>query len=240
MEPKLLKITSRPPSSPFRSKGPGQGQKTSAATPVTDSAEFAGIPEAELTPRVQEVLSKLMGEVADLRGQIENARAHISTLETLAKSDPLLGILNRRAFVEALDNAIAIVDRYGIPSSLLFIDLDGLKTINDENGHGVGDEVLKAVSDSIAKQIRQTDILGRLGGDEFAIILTHTELPSAERKAVQIRKGVAELEIVTKEKTLKTSISVGAVELRAKTSASTAIENADRKMYLQKRGNLNR
>lgn len=231
-----MKVTPRPPNLSLRPHGIGRkGGENAVARAVVDTAEVAGIPAAELTPRVQEVMSSLMKEVADLRGQLDEARAHIGVLETLAKTDPLLGILNRRAFVDELDRAISTVDRYKIPSSLLFIDLDGLKQVNDKNGHGFGDQVLKAVSNSIAQQIRQTDVFGRLGGDEFAVILMHSELPSAERKAVQIRKTVADLDISIEGKTTKASISVGAVELGAKTTAGAAIERADKKMYLQKR-----
>ena len=155
----------------------------------------------------------------------------MSELENLANTDPLVGVLNRRAFVAELNRAIAIAQRYGHKSSLVFIDVDKLKTVNDAHGHAAGDKVLKAITEAIAGDIRQTDVLGRLGGDEFAVILTHTEKMKGELKAALLQDRVAALRLEHAGARLPASISVGVFEIGPEATSDEAIETADKEMY---------
>lgn len=227
-------------------KGPAPTQPARAASSVApaaaaapaspaqaiDPVSIAGIPDAELTPRVRAALVALMQEVAQLRKDLADARDRMADLETLASADPFLGILNRRAFVGELNRALAMIQRYGQPSSLLFIDLDDLKKINDQHGHAAGDAALKHACSIIAANIRQTDVFARLGGDEFALILTNTGLEGASRKAMALRTLVAAAPEPTG---LPVSITCGVVEMTREHTVEAALAAADRVMYEQKR-----
>lgn len=200
--------------------------------PAVDAVAIAGIPEGELTPRVRAALSALMQEVADLRRELIEARKRMTELEQLASTDPLIGVLNRRAFVGELNRALAMAQRYGQPSSLVFIDLDDLKKINDRHGHAAGDAALTHAAAIIGANIRQTDVFGRLGGDEFAIILTNTPRATAEQKA----KSLADIvKSAPGPDSLSVSITCGVVEIAPGLSAEAALMAADKVMYEEKK-----
>lgn len=191
------------------------------------SAAIAGIPDNELTPRVRAALSALMQEVAELRRELISTRFRLSDLEAMAASDPLLGVLNRRAFVGALSRTLAMVERHGQPASLVFIDVDALKSINDARGHAAGDAALAHVAASIAAHIRQTDVLARIGGDEFAIILANAEETAARAKAAQLAQIVAQ----SAPEDAPVSISWGVAGLAPGVTAEAAMRAADARMY---------
>lgn len=98
-------------------------------------------------------------------------RVHLAIERRLARSDPLTGILNARAFTEHLQFRLDLSARDGRPISLAYVDLDDLKRLNDRGGHSEGDRVLRLVASTLAESIRGTDELGRLGGDEFALLI---------------------------------------------------------------------
>ena len=115
-----------------RDAGSARRPAASSAAPA-DQITLAGVPEAELTPRVREALISLMQEVQSLRDQLTWSQERINELERLADSDPMLDIYNRRAFVRELDRALGMIDRYGMKASLIFVDLNDLKKINDQS-----------------------------------------------------------------------------------------------------------
>ncbi len=108
-------------------------------------------------------------------------------LQFLARHDPLTGLCNRREFDERLGQALARADRYQHRPALLFIDLDGFKAVNDQYGHGVGDDVLRGIAHVLDAQTRRTDAAGRIGGDEFVVLLEDgNDEKSAERYAERL------------------------------------------------------
>src|SRR5262249_6351254 len=113
----------------------------------------------------------LLAEIERLQRDLAAARQKIAELEIRADIDPLLDILNRRGFERELKRALSYVKRYGTQASLMFIDLDGFKAVNDRHGHGTGDALLKALSRQLIARVRSSDIVGRLGGDEFGIVV---------------------------------------------------------------------
>lgn len=210
-------------------------EKSDAAAPV-DRLSIAGIPDAELTPRVREALVSLMKEVQALREELVQARAKVSELEKIADSDPHLAVLNRRAFVRELNRALAMVDRYGHPSSLVFVDVNDLKKINDRWGHAAGDLALDRVATALAANIRQTDAVGRLGGDEFGLILTQTDQATARVKADSLAELVASEPLDWRGEKFSAQISCGVVEIAKGATADQALESADGAMYEVKKG----
>lgn len=193
------------------------------------------IPEAELTPRVRDVLFPMRAELHKLRAELSAARGRLNELEGLANRDPLLDILNRRAFMRELERAAAMVDRYGVQACLVFIDLNDLKKINDERGHMAGDAALKHVAAALCENVRQTDLAGRLGGDEFGLILAHVTEPLADRKAAQLADIISRAPVTTKDDAFSVRISYGVAAIQNGVAPDQAIERADRAMYRRKR-----
>lgn len=230
-----MKVTgsgSPKPARPVERAG-GVARSDAASAPQSvDAISVAGIPEGELTPRVRAALTALMQEVADLRRELSETRQRMVELEQLASTDPLIGVLNRRAFVAELNRALAMAQRYGQPSSLVFVDVDDLKKINDKFGHAAGDAALTHAANIVSANIRQTDVFGRLGGDEFAIILTNTPREIAAVKA----RSLSEIVRATPgPENISVGITCGVVEIAAGLTAEAALIAADKIMYDEKR-----
>jgi diguanylate cyclase (GGDEF)-like protein len=118
------------------------------------------------------------------------SRSNQEQLERLANNDSLTGLLNRRAILNKLDEHIANTRRYKDNLSVLMLDIDHFKRINDKYGHMTGDDVLERVASLLQKRTRDTDTAGRYGGEEFLIILSKTDLPSALIIAERIRRSI--------------------------------------------------
>jgi diguanylate cyclase (GGDEF)-like protein len=216
-------------------KAVGGGQATSSPASPVDQIVLMGIPSVELTPKVRSALMTLMAEVQELRAELRGVRSRISDLEELADRDPLLDIFNRRAFVRELDRVLAMIDRYGVRASLIFVDLNDLKKINDGKGHAAGDAALGLVADVITANIRQTDAVGRLGGDEFGVLLLQSDQTQAEKKAQHLSDALAGKIVNWRDGPFGIGISWGAVEIVKGVSAEQAMERADSAMYEAKR-----
>jgi diguanylate cyclase (GGDEF)-like protein len=161
-------------------------------------------------------------------------RARLQEEEKTASTDPLTELPNRGAFLERLEDEIARSGRYGYAFTLVFLDLDGFKGVNDLQGHDEGDRVLARVADGLRASTRQTDHLGRLGGDEFAAVLPHTTVGPG--RAV-IEKLQVELTQQMARGGWPVTFSVGAVTFEASIEdARGALQLADEAMYLVKRG----
>jgi len=121
--------------------------------------------------------------LADLRQALEEERI-------LANTDPLTGAMNRRSFNEVAEKRMILSEIQNRPYTMVYIDLDSFKTVNDTLGHAIGDLVLKTVVDTIHTQIRSTDHLARIGGDEFAILLTDIDQKHAEPIVERIQSSL--------------------------------------------------
>ncbi len=205
------------------------------AAPV-DIATIMGVPEAELTPKVRAALDKLLAEVQTLREDLDRSRRRIEYLEQLADRDPLAPVLNRRAFVRELTRMIAFAERYGVPGSVVYLDIDGMKRINDSHGHAAGDAALKHVAVVLLRDVRASDIVGRLGGDEFGIILAQADGPAAAAKAAVLAKAVEREPISWQDVTLKLGVSYGTYTFAGGEGVDEALSAADRAMYAHKQG----
>ncbi|HLC01673.1 MAG TPA: diguanylate cyclase [Anaerolineales bacterium] len=124
-------------------------------------------------------------------GIIQQLRIHAERLTELANTDPLTNLANRRQMSEKLQQEFARSRRYNHPLSLLYLDLDGFKTINDRFGHLFGDDVLIGASKAMQGVLRATDLLVRVGGDEFAVLLPETNLEGGREVAVKLRDALA-------------------------------------------------
>lgn len=153
--------------------------------------------------------------------------------ERLATTDPLTGALNRRAFMEILETEMDRAHRYRRAGSLLFLDLDGLKTVNDDEGHHAGDAMIVSFVEAVNLVIRSTDRLARLGGDEFAVFCPETSPSQAVRVGERI---CAALDRVGPESAGPARVSIGVAGIDATvTRAATLLSLADDAMYQAKR-----
>ena len=158
------------------------------------------------------------------------------TLLQLSCTDALTGLRNPRAFEERLEDETARAARYGEPLSLLVVDVDGLKGINDRNGHRAGDLALQAVARALRTGARQTDLAARLGGDEFALVAPSTSRTAAAALGERIRSLVAG----DGSSSLTVSLGVVTAEPGHAAGAAALRETADAALYEAKRLGRNR
>lgn len=154
-----------------------------------------------------------------------------------AYTDPLTGLRNRRYLDLVLERELFRVRRYGRPLSLMILDLDHFKQVNDRYGHPVGDRVLETLAHCLEGQLRQSDRAVRLGGEEFAILLAETPLAQAVRLAGRVRQAVAALKVPP---VAGLSVSIGVAEARPEDSPLSLLKRADEALYQAKRRGRNR
>lgn len=158
-----------------------------------------------------------------------------------ARTDELTGLANRRAFMELGMAAVDQANRYERPLSLLMMDIDHFKRINDTHGHAAGDQALRAVAKELRYVARAADTPGRLGGEEFALLLPETSATDAMAVAERLRRGVAALVIHHGGKPLVLTCSIGVAEEGPATNDIDAlIRAADRALYVAKEGGRDR
>jgi diguanylate cyclase (GGDEF)-like protein len=195
------------------------------------SAESANRAAAEQRLRGD---TELMAEVERLRTELAAARDQIRRLELAAETDPLLDVLNRRGFERELARTLAYIGRYETTAALIFIDLDGFKTTNDQHGHAAGDAALRGVAVALRGHVRESDVLARIGGDEFAIVLWNVSHEAAQAKATALEDAIANAGIYWDNVRLEVAGSAGATLLSPHESAVDALDRADRLMYARK------
>lgn len=166
--------------------------------------------------------------VAVAMAGLQTLRSSQAQLAKLVTQDVLTNVLNARAFAERLGQELERNRRYPRPLSLIYMDLDNFKIINDTHGHQTGDAVLRLVADAMRSSVRTADVVGRLGGDEFAVLMPETDAPLADAAAKRL---VASLRNVFKG-TPNVTASIGVVSCAA-TDASTddLLRRADQAMY---------
>ena len=184
-------------------------------------------------------LRVLVSFAATATAAIRNAQLH-AEMQKLAITDALTGLYNRRGFFELGRHEIDRTRRFGHPLSIIFIDVDNFKHINDTFGHHIGDRVLKAVADCLNTNTRDVDILGRYGGDEFAILLPETDLPVAVNVAERLRLQVSGASVTVDGSPVDVSVSIGVSKVMEDINGLEALlKRADAAMYAAKQAGGN-
>ena len=195
------------------------------------------------------------GEVRAVYGIIQDISQHLATMKALeearakavaeaahsqhlAETDPLTGVANRRKAIDMLETEIERFRRNGDPLTIALIDVDHFKSINDQYGHGMGDEVLCRITAICEREVRKCDLVGRMGGEEFLVVLPGTSPDGTMVVAERIRQGVANL---TFEETpeLQVTISIGVAGLQPDADATYLLQAADAVLYQAKREGRN-
>ncbi len=155
-------------------------------------------------------------------------------LATLANTDPLTGLGNRRHLLDQLDREYERARRYRRPLSLVYIDLDGFKAVNDQHGHLYGDEVLRGAATAMKSVLRATDLMARIGGDEFAILMPETTLEGARNATAKLRRALSALTDRMRPAVSELDFCAGVSQMRSDDSAQSILGRADESQYLAK------
>ncbi len=170
---------------------------------------------------------------SELKELVSFLESKATGLEKTALSDPLTGIGNRRMLQKRLDEEIQRMRRYrSTPFSLLLIDIDHFKNVNDNHGHVVGDEVLKMLASALRGLVRAVDDVTRWGGEEFAILLPHTPVDNAVEFAERVRQAIANLVF---PRQIRATVSIGAGEFTMTETEQAFFERVDQALYRAKR-----
>ena len=222
------------PFSAMRRRALAQAGAAVRAAPA-DKADFLGISEAELTPAVKGALQTLLTEIDDLRGEVGRLKTRLAEAEEIADRDALTPLLNRRALVRELGRIRTFAQRYGSAASLVYFDLDDLKSVNDRFGHAAGDAALKAVAERLRANVRDSDIVGRMGGDEFAVILVQADRATAEAKASSLARAIEAEPLRFGDWTAPLHVSFGVCEINQDADPEAIVAQADAAMFARKR-----
>lgn len=198
----------------------------------SDGVALGAVCAIDTSPRK---ISKLeLGLLKDLAALVNEQLE----LRHLASIDGLTGALRRKTFLDMCERELLLGRRNKAPSSCLMIDADHFKSINDKYGHDVGDQVLKALVDTLKSGLRTTDIVGRLGGEEFGVFLPSTDLAGCVRVAERIRAMVEGLAIASG--CVSVTISMGAAETTSGEDVLSVFHRADAALLKAKRTGRNR
>ena len=214
-----------------------RGKEAAEAEAVAARREMV----AALERQERDLELKVAARTGELRAVNERLVESEKTLRQLAHHDPLTGLINRALLDERLAHAIERARRHGGGLALLFIDLDGFKTVNDTHGHAAGDELLRAVGDRLLLGVRASDTVARLGGDEFVAVLEEVNRPAdAAHVAEKLVASLAEpFSVGARPLTITASVGVSLYPADGP-EAPTLLKWADRAMYDAKLGGKNR
>lgn len=160
---------------------------------------------------------------------------------TLAVTDALTGILNRRGFFQTVNQQFGQYLRHPNRCSVLLMDIDRFKNINDEHGHAIGDEAIQATAEIISKNCRTYDVVGRIGGEEFVLFLPMTDIEDANRLAERIRCDIEFYRLIKDKTEIHFTISIGVAEIESRDSKfESMLQRADKALYQSKNAGRNR
>jgi diguanylate cyclase (GGDEF)-like protein len=176
----------------------------------------------------------LLAEVRRLRAEIAQLHERVELLDRLAYQDVLIDLPNRRGFMRQLEGTIDRVSRYDDSAAMLFVDIDGLKMINDTFGHQAGDEALTVVAQMLSEGVRKSDCVARLGGDEFGILLERVDETSALETAGRLADMIAGCEFCFEGTCLPLSVAIGLTVIEPHDQPDAVVARADHAMYREK------
>ncbi len=169
-------------------------------------------------------------------------RQNVDELSNLVRTDNLTGIANYRYFYQAMEQEVERTQRSGQPTSLIMLDIDFFKKVNDQWGHEVGNQALVHISRLLQQTVRKLDIPCRYGGEEFAVILPDTTLTACLPVAERIRKGIEETPLKVDDQWLHMTVSLGITTYQDKenTTVESLVKQADKYLYQAKESGRNK
>ncbi len=201
--------------------------------------EFLALEEKRNSQAREEIMG-LRGQVDHLRTETSNLARELADEHRKATTDGLTGLANRAALDAGLARLLALWERHQRPLSVVIVDVDHFKQINDNFGHKTGDRVLQELARRMQQVGRKSDILGRYGGEEFVMVLPETELQQAQVVAEKLRGLVQRLRFHYEQKPVPVTLSAGAAQVRTGEDPASLLERADRALYRAKHEGRNR
>ena len=179
-------------------------------------------------------VDRMMDEIRSLRAMVAQLQQRVEQLDELAHQDSLIKLPNRRGFLRELEKLIDRVGRYDASAAMLYVDLDGLKIINDSFGHHAGDEALIEVANLLSKGVRRSDVVARIGGDEFGILLENVDEDTAHETASRLVESICSSKLVHEGDSLPLSVAIGIGMIGAEDTPDSIMARADAAMYRRK------
>jgi len=210
-------------------------------TSIEKAYDVGGIDYVTKPFKPKELFARIKTQL-HLRAVIQELKESRERLKRLSELDPMTNLCNRRYFTQVAKNVLALAKRDQQDLSLIMLDIDKFKRINDTYGHQVGDDVLVAFASILLKRIRKSDYACRFGGEEFVVMLPETPLEGAMEIAEKIRQSIEELTLTTdkNEKVMITvSLGVSSVDIIHDSSIEAAIHRADDALYSAKKAGRN-
>jgi diguanylate cyclase (GGDEF)-like protein len=205
------------------------GARSMVVVPLRHAAQTAGVlkvySESQSAFRPEHV--RVLTLLADMIASALVRAALLEKLERLALTDELTGLPNRRNWYEQLEHALLRARRSRAPLSVIVLDLNGFKQVNDRRGHAAGDRLLRSASACWSTALRESDVLGRIGGDEFAVVLEQTDPETAAVVAERLGESLTASEV---------TVATGIATWESPEDAASLLSRADAAMYSRKNG----
>ncbi len=189
--------------------------------------------------QIMQVNERLQNRLREAEERLQQQSRQIEAQVNEARTDPLTGLPNRRAFNDELTRRLAEWQRKGNSFCLIMIDIDHFKRLNDQYGHPAGDSVLHEVADVLTSTLREMDMTARLGGEEFAVILPSTEVHEGHRATERARLAIASHRFHVEESKLSATVSLGLALVEGHDDAVSLMKRADDALYAAKHGGRN-
>lgn len=215
-----------------------QVSKELASLPAPDESALTGV-FLDTVSRAIQINERLQSRLSAAEERLQEQTDRIESHLYEARTDALTGLPNRRAFDDELGRRIAEWQRKQTTFSLVMVDVDHFKALNDRFGHPAGDHVLRRVGDLLRSTLREMDMAARFGGEEFSIILPSTPCQDAKRAAERVRTAIATHQFDFEQDTLHVTVSLGLAEVGPDDDAESLLRKADEALYLSKRAGRN-
>jgi len=193
----------------------------------------------EQLEEIREQNDSLKAKLEESKKQIEGLRKELKEAEERASIDFLTKLANRASFDRALSDMVSDFRERNYPFSLLMVDIDDFKKVNDTYGHQAGDKVLKEIAREIRSTLRARDVVARYGGEEFAVLLPGTTFGQAIRIAERLRKNIEKMSVIHNDEAIPVTVSIGVATARKGIDETSIVEIADKALYLAKRSGKN-
>ncbi len=189
--------------------------------------------------QTEKTLEDMGNRINGIKKEAEDIKKKAEQLEMESLRDKLTGLYNRKAYDQKIVETLAHLNRYEVPSALMFCDIDFFKKINDTFGHKVGDLALKKLAFFLKEKLRVNDFIARYGGEEFAIILPHTSLDDALQAGESLRSYIDNASFSYKNRSIPLTISIGVSSFNSDDTEDSVMERADSALYLAKNSGRN-
>ncbi len=188
----------------------------------------------QVLTKIARTNEQLKQRLADAENRLHTQTAELQVFMSEARTDPLTGLSNRRAFNDELARRESEWLRHQIPYSVVMLDVDHFKQVNDQYGHATGDELLVAVGRQLKEILRLSDYVARIGGEEFAVLLAFAEIDTAIQTAERIRRSMSDVAIAAAGRTITVTLSAGVAQALPDEPARQLLTRADEALYAAK------